>query len=635
MGDRAVITPKEQKITTKGDWSKGRSVGLKRLSKSIDDYQYLTPQDRHVCRHIRAVYDMSSYASEAVYQVGMTALLDLVGHPLVFWEEMPDVRVEVVTAEPELLVKKDNYSDRLILELSPPLWDTTQKVAFYKETLTRLRVIKIADSHRRIAEILGDDNQLEAPMSSQERVLEVITAIAGLVTVHSDIGGGIEAVVKLPPDPKPHIQLLASSGGLRVSMLVKPFVAGNVYFRPGQGGQMVVTEIDGQRVQTTRDLPWEMTLAQSVRQDCRILDEWLPEDGEWYIAEPDACLELLLQLQALGDRVMLEWPEGERLRVRPPVGGRQFSMGIRRDRDWFEASGELQISPGEVLNMQELLTLLDQAKGRFIPMGNGDFLALTEEFRQQLAELRGCGELYEQGLRFHKLAAAALEPTLQDVGELSADAAWYEQTQMLKSVQAYQPQVPGTLQAELREYQLEGFEWLARLAYWGVGACLADDMGLGKTLQSLALILSRSPQGPTLVVAPLSVCLNWLSEVEKFAPSLNVVQLGSGDRQAVLAGLGPNDLLICSYGLLQQEDVAAMLAQVYWQTVVLDEAQAIKNSHTQRSKAAMQLQAGFKLITTGTPIENHLGELWNLFRFINPGLLGTPDQFKQRFSAAI
>ncbi|MBE9029400.1 DEAD/DEAH box helicase [filamentous cyanobacterium LEGE 11480] len=634
-GERCTISPKEQKLTAKGDWSKGRSVGLKRLAKSTDEYAYLTPQDRQVCQHIRVEYNANYYASDAVYQVGMTALLELVGHPLVFWEDLPDVRVEIVAAEPELLVKKDNYSDRLLIELSPPLLDVKQKVACYKETLTRLRVIKIQDSHRRIAEILGDENCLEVPISARERVLSVIGTIAGLVTIHSDIGGGLEDVAKLPCDAKPHVQLLLVDGGLRVSMLVKPFVAGGPYFRPGQGGQMVVAEIEQQRVQTTRDLAQEIALAKSVQQDCRVLDEWVPEDGEWYIAEPDACLELLLELQALGDRVTLEWPEGEKMRVRPPVGGGQFTMGIRRDRDWFEASGELQINQGEVLNMQELLELLDQAQGRFIPLGNGEFLALTERFRQQLAELRGCGELYERGMRFHPLAASALDHTLHDLEGLSADQAWHDHTQKLKAAQDYQPVLPVTLKAELREYQLEGFEWLARLAHWGVGACLADDMGLGKTLQALALILSRSPDGPTLVVAPLSVCMNWISEVAKFAPSLNVVQLGAGDRQVILDRLGANDLLVCSYGLLQQVDVSAMLAQVQWQTVVLDEAQAIKNSQTKRSKAAMKLPAGFKLITTGTPIENHLGELWNLFRFINPGLLGTPDQFKQRFSAAI
>ena len=129
--------------------------------------------------------------------------------------------------------------------------------------------------------------------------------------------------------------------------------------------------------------------------------------------------------------------------------------------------------------------------------------------------------------------------------------------------------------------------------------------------------------------------MNWESEAHRFAPTLNAVQFGARDRQRVLDNLQPFDMLICSYGLLQQEEVAHMLAHVEWQTIVLDEAQAIKNITTKRSQAAMRLQGHFKLLTTGTPIENHLGELWNLFRFINPGLLGSVESFNQHFAIPI
>jgi SNF2 family DNA or RNA helicase len=138
-----------------------------------------------------------------------------------------------------------------------------------------------------------------------------------------------------------------------------------------------------------------------------------------------------------------------------------------------------------------------------------------------------------------------------------------------------------------------------------------------------------------LILAPTSVCTNWLGEAEKFAPTLNLLQLGTGDRKEALAQLQPFDLMVCSYGLLQQEDVGKMLAEVEWETIVLDEAQAIKNAATKRSQAAMKLQGKFKVLTTGTPIENHLGELWNLFQFTNPGLLGSLDDFNHKFANPI
>jgi len=161
-------------------------------------------------------------------------------------------------------------------------------------------------------------------------------------------------------------------------------------------------------------------------------------------------------------------------------------------------------------------------------------------------------------------------------------------------------------------------------------------MGLGKPLQALAAILLRAAQGPTLVVAPLSVMGNWADEAARFAPTLQVKFFGdgsAGNRQEILDSLAPFDLLISSYGLLQVE--GEKLAAIDWQVVVLDEAQAIKNRLTKRAKAASSLRAEFRLITTGTPLENHLGELWALFNFINPGLLGTHQRFSDNFALPI
>jgi SNF2 family DNA or RNA helicase len=158
-------------------------------------------------------------------------------------------------------------------------------------------------------------------------------------------------------------------------------------------------------------------------------------------------------------------------------------------------------------------------------------------------------------------------------------------------------------------------------------------MGLGKTVQALGMILQEAPQGPSLVVAPTSVCMNWQEEILRFAPTLRSVLFGGKEREQLLENLTAFDVLICSYGLLQQEN--KLLSGRKWQVIVLDEAQAIKNIATKRSRAAMELDGNFKMITTGTPIENHLGELWNLFNFINPGLLGSLEQFNQRYAQPI
>lgn len=631
---KCILQPREQKINAKGEWSKGRPIAIKRLSANLGEFDYLTPQDIRVCACIETFTDYDyGYHGKTEYTFNAKAISALIGHPLVFWEDSPTTRVEIVKGEPELIVKKGKR-DRLSLEFSPKLTES-QNILAVKETPTRIKVIEINAKHRRIAEIIGKENRLDVPAIAEKQVLAAINAVSGIVTVHSDIGGGLAGASEVPAQTIPHIHLLPANTGLKVSLLSRPFAQGGPYYRPGTGGETVIAEIDGKRLQTRRNLREEKQLANAAIAACPTLTRTEEQDGEWLIEQPEDCLELLVELQALSNTVVLEWPEGEKLRVKHQADLKDFQLSIQRQQDWFAATGELKLDNDLVLDMQQLLELLDKTPSRFIPLGDGQFLALTQAFRKRLDELRAFSEKHSSCIRFHPLATLGLEDFVDEVGKVKADKHWKAHRERLKEVQSLQPELPSTFQAELRDYQMEGFNWLARLAHWGVGACLADQMGLGKTVQALAVILKRAHEGPTLIIAPTSVCMNWVSEAQRFAPTLNIVQFGGSDRQKLLSGLQPFDMLVCSYGLLQQSEVSQMLSQVQWQTIVLDEAQAIKNMTTKRSQAAMNLKGSFKLITTGTPIENHLGELWNLFRFINPGLLGSFESFNQRFAIPI
>ena len=311
-----------------------------------------------------------------------------------------------------------------------------------------------------------------------------------------------------------------------------------------------------------------------------------------------------------------------------------MSVSLRQRGEWFEASGELRVDEQQVLDLQRLLALVGSTDGRFLPLGEGRFLALTEDFRRRLEDLRQLADSGARKPRFHPLTATLLDEIGSEFGEFETDQAWQQRVARLGRTEQAPAAIPSTLEAELRDYQIDGYRWLMRLADWGVGACLADDMGLGKTVQALALLIARAPRGPSLVLAPTSVAANWLAETRRFAPTLNPILFGPGDRQAQVEALGPFDLLIASYGLMQQS-IGLFTAREDWNCLVLDEAQAIKNPATRRAKAAFRLQADFRIATTGTPIENHLGELWSLFRFLNPGLLGSHEAFNQRYAGPI
>jgi superfamily II DNA or RNA helicase len=621
------LEAREQKRSGKS-WTKGKPTTLKSLQENAVSRPYLTEQDRRVAALIVAdPYHRS-------YKLTDRGWLALAGHPAVFWETS-GAAAELVAAPPELRVRKLK-NGQVRIQFWPQHSGEDRTLVITKEGLTRIKLTELRPEHHRIARIIGEG--FDAPATAQAQVLEGLGAVSSLLAIHSDIGtvetAGAETVAA---DSCPRVQLLPEGEGLRVAVLTRPFGDKGAYFVPGKGGSGLIAEIEGRRLQTERNLREELRRVARLIVACPALEESADPDQpcQWFKEDAESSLQLLLELgQAGEDKAVIEWPQGQKFKVIGQADLGQMSVQFRQQRDWFSVSGELTLDSGEVIQMQMLLDLLGSSPGRFVRLDGDRFLALTDSFRKRLEDLKGYSEEHGQGRRVHPLALPVMEELAEGFGQLKVDQAWKQRIEQLREAERLQPKLPSTLQAELRDYQLEGYVWLARLAAWGVGACLADDMGLGKTVQAIAILLTRAADGPALVIAPTSVGFNWHNEVARFAPTLNLKSLG-GDRQSVIDSLGPFDLLICSYGLLQQEAVGEMLAKVRWRTLVLDEAQAIKNAATRRSQQAMALQADFKLITTGTPVENHLGELWNLFRFINPGLLGSLESFNRRFAGPI
>ncbi|KQQ88554.1 DEAD/DEAH box helicase [Massilia sp. Leaf139] len=623
------LEPREQKRDAQGAWSRGRPVGLKRLTEEAAALDFLTAQDLLAVSSIGA--SRQYYGSGLRYEFDLDkALAALIGHPLLFWFDAPGTRVELLPGEPELLVKAAR--EHVTISLRPPINEASGDVVVSRETPTRLRVVRVRDEHRRIGAIVGE--ALVVPLEAEVRVLQAIGAISSIVTVQSDIGASADDIEKIAADARLHVHLLPYQHGLRMRILVRPLPGTGAYYAPGSGAERVIADFNGIRTEARRDLNAEREAERQLIAACRALESAEEEHGEWLLGQPVACLELVSELQELDPtQVVIAWPEGEPFRVSKKVTNQSVRINIKRDKDWFAANGEVAIDEGRVLDLRSLLDKVRAGDGRFVALGDNQFLALTNELHRRLLDVAAFTDADGEVLRVHPLASFALEELALDAGGVDADKAWRAHIKKMADTAAYEPQLPSTLQAELRDYQREGFDWLARLAHWGVGACLADDMGLGKTLQALALILLRAPNGPTLVVAPTSVCTNWIAEAERFAPTLRVKLFGPGDRATMIEEAGAYDVIVASYGLLQLE--APLFAKKRWHTIVMDEAQSFKNAATRRSQAVMALQGDFKMVATGTPLENHLGELWNLFRFINPGLLGTADQFQLRFAGPI
>ncbi len=623
---RVRLEPRLQKLGKNGRWSKGRVVAIKTLFEQADSMEGLSDLDRSLASliSVHRERDYRYYHARTVYTLDPVKALPLLArHPLVFLAESPEIRMDITTAKPRLDIRHDK--GRVRLELVPPARDLFEHGALVRETPTRYIFYRLDSGQQRLYQVL--ERPLSLPEKAADSLLSSISSLSSLVTIQSDMDPAAADIPREQGDPTPHLHLLPVGQGLQAEFLVRPLSGSDTWCSPGQGRESMLLQVDGQPVMAVRDLARERELCEQVIRDCPVLERLEPMDGHYQVDDPQQCLELLLELGKLGEAVVLEWPRGEKFRVRGESSFDKLSLRLKKDRDWFAATGKLQIDNELALDLKQLLQLLESSPGRFVKLDDGSFLALTREFRRRVDELRAYGEFHGKGVRIPPLASLALDELTKQAGSLSTDHSWKKHVARLR--QPVNPEIPSTLRARLRPYQAEGFAWLARLSHWGVGACLADDMGLGKTVQALATALLRAPDGPVLVVAPVSVIANWQDEAHRFAPTLKVRLFGPGDRDATLADLGSFDLVLCSYGLLAPE--IDRLAGVEWQMVILDEAQAIKNHQTRRARAARRLKAGFRLATTGTPLENNLSELWSLFRFLNPGLLGSRKSFQERF----
>ncbi|SMC24569.1 Superfamily II DNA or RNA helicase, SNF2 family [Desulfacinum hydrothermale DSM 13146] len=618
------VEPRIQTRRRDGTWSLGRRVSLKRLYEDFD----LVPLDRHDQRILSTLEEVRSGFSNPGYAFRQPDLsLALVGHPRLFNAQQPEHRVEVTAEDPHLLVESGPEGFHI------HLWPRVKgrRALVLRESPTRYTAVRFSKKHQEIAAVIGPSG-LHVPESAAGELKEILGELARHVAVHSPFSPTDESIPRSEADPTPHVHLLPARGGLRAELLVKPLGEDGPYLEPGQGGEVLMVERNGARLQARRDLAAERRKAQRVVQEC--FTPWAESQDDlfqWSVSEPASCLEILEKLKELQDQgqVVVFWPEGETFRLVRTVSPGDLQLFLHGRFNWFELEGRLQVTEDQVLDLQAVLDQMRRRRDRFLPIGESEYVALSRELAKQLQDMDAFTQERGKSLRMHPFGALALKDSGALGEKVHLDEKVHEKIRNLERAMRSTPALPSTLRADLRDYQVEGFQWLARLSDLGIGACLADDMGLGKTLQALAVILYRSSEGPSLVVAPTSVCMNWVEEARRFAPTLQVHVFGGNHRKDLVQGLAEGDLLVCSYGLMQQE--IRLLEDVEWQTVVLDEAQAIKNAATKRAQAAMKLRGRFKMATTGTPLENRLEELHSLFQFINPGLLGSRAGFRRRF----
>jgi superfamily II DNA or RNA helicase len=488
-------------------------------------------------------------------------------------------------------------------------------------------VVEVPDGFLRLLALL-DRHGADLPAEAEREVLERIEDFERIAPLALPLALSGREVA---PDDRLVVRVRPlADAAVELSLLARPVPGGRDY-RPGEGPRIARGARAGERLYATRDPAAEVARAEAVAALLALRADAEVDRFRWVLDRGEEAIDLVARLGEIGEaeRLVVEWPESA-WKVSRPMTPADLRLTIAERRDWFDVNGAVEAGDVRV----EMAVLFDalRQRQRYVRVGPGRFVALAESLRRRLAPISDLVHETRTGLALSPAASLLLEDLTTDGAELDAPEAWRALVQRITDAQHLDPSLPAGFVGALRPYQLDGFKWMARLSAWGGGGILADDMGLGKTVEAVALLLHRAESGPALVVAPTSVADNWRRELERFAPSLSPVLYrdhSDATRDALLSGLGAGQVLITSYGLLARD--AERLAANRFATLVVDEAQAVKNAATRRAKAARGLAADFKVALTGTPLENHVGELWSICRVVFPALLGSFEQFRRRF----
>ena len=308
-----------------------------------------------------------------------------------------------------------------------------------------------------------------------------------------------------------------------------------------------------------------------------------------------------------------------------------MKLSVSSGIDWFDLHGDVDFGDGRSAPFPQLLAAVGRGDN-VVVLDDGSVGLLPEEWLRRYAAVAAFGQADGEAIRFEKNQASLLDALLAAEPAIAYDEVFARVRGELERFRGIEPvEPPPSFVGRLRGYQQEALGWFGFLRRFGFGGCLADDMGLGKTVMVLALLEARRHERlgaahvPSLAVVPRSLVFNWIDEAKRFAPGLHVFDYTGPLRD--VSQIAEADLVLTTYGTMRRD--APKLRDIEFDYVILDEAQAIKNATTASAKAARLLRARHRLALSGTPIENHLGELWSLFEFLNPGLLGSARAFQR------
>lgn len=595
--DKYDLCGKLQKRTAQ-NWSIGRKVNINTLNKNYG--HIITDNDKTIAKQLTN----SVISEKDTFRIS-TALLSLLkSTPNLFDDEGNQI---TLAAQPFLLTFEQEGDKALISRFPNPesndYLDEQKLIRRHSDT-----IILYEDYTPEVAKFLNMIKKV--PKIAIQSAFDLTKKLAENISWYNHIDGSSNIQV-IPWSQTPHLWLKLTTHTLEVSITHQS--EDGLYSMPSAKGDIWLSV--GKNLWAQRDIAGEQAQVNLILKALEITDASI---NQIYSIALDQTESILANIDKLTE-IEIHWHKSSPKIFQADLGA--FKLEIEGDSKALAFRGNLEFDAGRVIELQQLLQA--KRKGYIDLKEDNARIQLSQALQTQLTILASA---LDDSLTVSTQRAFTLQQ-LDDSLKQHENAHW----QSLQANWSQPIEIDESRLERLRSYQKSGVLWAINLLHHGFGACLADDMGLGKTLQALKVISHFSHKGPSLVICPKSVLFNWQQEAKEFTPELNCrVFENSSDKKAVLSQLTHHDLIIMGYS--QLHTYKNDLKQINWQTIVIDEAQQIKNPASQRAKSLLTLKSAGKLALSGTPIENNIVELWSLFAFLNPELLGDLAAFRDKYA---
>ncbi|VAW44533.1 DNA/RNA helicases, SNF2 family [hydrothermal vent metagenome] len=654
------VTMVATKPLKKGGLNKGRKIQPYSITAGYSNIaESALPEDQEICQLLETISN-SSIRMECTFEgeIGCITLLKILNTDRCFWQSTQGEPVSIGEERPLKLLwqneKNNQTSLNISIEPEGELLLTTPFLYFDKASPT---IGMVSNAPYTLTQIKTLQEIPSIPLELvDEFSRKLVTTLPGITLPPPS---EVELTTIENEIPQPILTLLGDmdSSGRHTHLMRLRFAYQTHELSVHPQTEWQTFETDNALLRIQRDLQREEDAIQLLMDYG--FDPLRNENGDVAFASYNKILaESAKRWQTfLEDTVPMLKEQGWKITIEDSFQlkfhqAEEWDVDIEGDSDWFDLRFDIEINGQKM----PLLPLIVQVLSEYeqdnlpeeltIPLGEHEYLSLPSEQIKPvldiLYELYSSDSLTDDGTlrmsRFDAARLAELDENSATILHWQGGEALRELGKKLKNFKGItNTPAPKGLQATLRDYQQIGLNWLQFLREYQFGGVLADDMGLGKTVQTLAHLLVEKSQGrinkPCLIIAPTSLMSNWRREAEQFTPELKVLVLQGANRRNYFDQIEQHDLILSTYPLLVRDEETLLAHDFYY--LILDEAQVIKNPRSKAAKVVRNIKAEHRLCLTGTPMENHLGELWALFDFVMPGLLGNDKQFKQLFRTPI